>query len=73
MRVALSSALHFPPATAEQEDVATFVALGFCASSIYGCPEAAQHGRVIQTTASSTAEADAVCFPNEGFEIAVYR
>lgn len=51
--VALFSALHFPPATAEQEDVATSVALGFCASSIYGCPEAAQHGRVIQTFHSS--------------------
>lgn len=52
--VALFSALRFPPATAEQEDVATSVALRFCASSIYGCPEAAQHGRIIQTFHSSS-------------------
>lgn len=49
MGAALFSALHFPPATAKQEDVATAAALGSSASSIYGCPKVAQHGRVIQT------------------------
>ena len=51
---ALFSGLRFPAATAEQEDVATSVALGFCAASIYGCLEASQHGRVIQTLHSSS-------------------
>lgn len=60
----------FSPSTTEQEDVATSVALGFCASSIYGCPGAAQQAG---SSRPCTAAADAIFFQNEGFEIAAYE